>query len=201
MTTRYIKTIIVTIALLITVSACTSDRPGDSSPPLDRDWFGNPLPTDDPSCVQPPPPPPPQIVQGEVSQTSIVLSVWANDVTGYEVCIPVKLHVYGMVADQAGIKIDENTTLPWSGTRATRWNASILIAYDKSKQQPPEYSIDLIATYEPAPGIAKENLPGNLVLKCAISVNEIYVNSNQVPINVRVPATSTTRCKYNGIAN
>jgi len=184
------------------MTACTDlSHPGDSGHPLDKDWFGNPLPTDDPTCIEPPPPPPPQIVAGEVSQTSIVLTVTANDEAGYEVCIPVSIHVYGTVADQTGIKIDENTTLPWTGTRVTRWNSTIIISYDKSKRHPPEYMIDLIATYTPAPGLAREALTGNLVLRCEISVNERIVASNKAPINVKVSASSSTRCQYTGIAS
>lgn len=165
------------------------DRPGDSHKPPDKDWFGNSLPKDDPSCgvtdgIAPPiltppiPPPPPGWKEAKFTLEVNVKGSKAHKFGGVgDLCLPVKIHVYGTIAGLPGMKLDVGgpapVPLPWDGIRSTPWSAFIDAQYDATKIGAPAVHIDLIATWLPEPGWGSINLPdvGVITLQCDILIN------------------------------
>jgi hypothetical protein len=178
-----------TILIMLSLAACVPmDRPGDSQKPPGKDWFGNPLPTSDPTCAvtggEAPveiPKPAPELPEGW-KQAIIVLRVFvlgqkAHKFGGVgQLCLPVGIHVYGSVAGQPGLKIDEAGTprpLPWDGIRTTPWSSTLVVQYDATKIGSPVVQINLIATWILESGIRNSDLPdvGLIELNCDMDVN------------------------------
>lgn len=178
------------MALVITLGLfmLTGCYPGDSAKPTGKDWFGNNLPKEDPDCpiingdmpveIEPPAPKmPPGWKQAIFELKVYVLGAKAHKYGGVgQMCLPVGLHVYGTVADQPGLKIDEAGTprpLPWDAVRTTPWSSTIIVQYDATKIGSPVINLDLIANYTPGPGWNDPDLPdvGNIELSCDIMVN------------------------------
>lgn len=208
--------ILLALVALLTLTACLPEvpkRPGDSKPPQGKDWFGNPLPTEAPTCpiidqpeMVPPPPANPNMKTAIVKIEVFIIGSKAHEFGGSDhMCLPVGLHVYGTVAGQPGIKIDDGTpggkTLPWTGIRNTPWSASFLVGYDTTKVLSPVVNVDFIATYSPMHNIDDGSFAkaGIVQMDCNVRINGRSQKSWLGPkstVTLTGQSTQTVRCNF-----
>lgn len=177
-----------------------------------RDWFGNepsPTPkTETPQACSAPTVPAPNYGQVPGRPAEVppgwrwvyieleVRALKAND-NLQDWCVPFALHVHGTgPAGAPVLMIDSNflpRMMPYDGQKVTPWEgAHFIFAYDPGSPRfpvPPEYFIDLIATYLPERDVFGEGPIA--AFRCAIRINGAPV-VQQIAV---AGSPMTTRCQ------
>lgn len=173
MTLKKMITAFVGVGLVLALTACTTLPEPTGTPPA-TDFWGNPVPSDDPEAtceITPPAPPPPynpaddtrppDIKPGYSWMTyELQVQALSNDGALTELCVPVNAHAYSLSGEPDTLTLNRlnlpATAISWLDVTPLHGHF-LALEYDPTEERfagrPPAYEVHISATYigEPRP--------------------------------------------------